>query len=595
MNSAILAYRNFFTLMALVILAGVLRVGEVQGEGGDQVTEGQLNGNATSGGTGNTTWSGNSDYVTSSSHTGQLPDKPHRMNLVRMPAYRMYRGNLNSNDYKKFLRNEITSVVPVMFQTMAMVENGAHQGYANALQAVAITLNNQMVAADLDVKLRGILDGGGTTQQRAFANAVFRGMDENKRSEFSSAVGLAAVARDSLIEPLEERHKYADPQLNNADPFQEYIDSGTGSGSQSYSGGGGQGAVLLASTGSDPKSYSGGGGQGEKLLSKIFFPEDSKDPAVSDARNFFTDYIGDLKYVADQTSASDPRAAQRWEIIKPKKQKQVARSSNSGSQPPAQIQVPDQIYGGAVALADVRKFKWREFMILLSISCDLKTQNGNAGVEIFQKKTLADFMSEQGKESIRRVSSPNFKMTYNTVDAFFKTFVQLSVEANQPTQIKCDVNPNSDTMPEDFDAVVGKGDNCKGEDAKKCRQNYLLYNLIDILALDQVNSAIRNSYEIAMMQSLMMGPELVSALNSLYCTSLNSTTATGNGGAQCNIAFNLDSIEGALRQRWGDIHEDLRAIASSLGSASNFRFYGNSAQSATSGGAPTGGGGGGGK
>jgi hypothetical protein len=135
-----------------------------------------------------------------SKQRGQLNSLPTMSNkLTHLPPMVAVRGLSDSPQIKKVLRSMITSQVPVMYQTMTMVENGAAAGFVGSMKTVSKLLNNVTNSAQLEIKLKQITDRSGA-EALGYANAIHDGMKAQDLQKGSKLwpVGIFYASGDPL-------------------------------------------------------------------------------------------------------------------------------------------------------------------------------------------------------------------------------------------------------------------------------------------------------------------------------------------------------------------------------------------------------------
>jgi hypothetical protein len=542
--------------MFLVLGAGVRAEGQERGTG---ISASNLNGTTQQDATGNTSaQSGAHNYVLLNPQAGNFPQQPGEIKLTRMPANLGLRGLADSAQYKNMLRGMVTSQVPVMFQTMMMVENGAATGYIGALQSVSNLLGNSVQAADLELKMRHIADSSGAAE-RAYVNAVYDGLKAQSANQGQSLwpVGLFYASGDRLDDAgLTPKHKIESE-------FKRHKDGG----------------ASVSDNLPESKRSSNSGAQID--LVETVFKGTEGDSVADKYKTIVQKIVGGVTAQTEGADRSSPALMIKTVYVKPSLEATVDKSDyNPLDGPP----LPDKVFGINVERENKRKETWKAMYELLGFYCVFKRDNGNLGQEMFtQKKFASQRLDTAGAEAMNKISSKNLKISLNLLDQIFKIWVQTTIDSTQPTKINCDFSNAEAEMPEDG-SVNNSGDSCEtAEKAKRCRRNKWLYRLVDILALDKLIDESRAAYEYTMQQALSADVSTAQMLNTLFCSSFMSKSSSDNGNQQCNLAFYFDSINGMNRQRWNDQLEATAKLAQSLGGSSNFRFQPNNSLAAASG------------
>jgi hypothetical protein len=502
--------------------------------------------------------------------------------LVRMPAHLAFRGLADSKLYKELFRELVTSQVPVMFQTMMMVENGAATGYMGSIQSVSNLLNNTVQSADLELKMRHTIDRSGRLE-REYTNSVYEGL---KRQESGGSgkhlwpVGLFFASGDKLDKDgLTNNHKLERQFTHHP------------------SGGASNGDSL-------PKGdSSNGNNQSTWKLSEVIWGGDNKSSRnLTELKEFQTTVIGDVEFSSEQSKGEgssgggsqqgDPKVVVTKKFVEPTiKQLDIKQSGQGGGVAKASTFTSTAASSADEKLKGINSYRqrkkedvWKGLYKLLEEYCKFKTGTDNKDKKIFEKVRAA---SKLTPNMLQDVSSRNMTITINLIDQIFKIWVQTAGEAQEPTKIKCDFSKADpkDSMPDDWEPSKAKFDNCN-DDPKKCSRNKWLLKFTDIIALDRLLEEVRGVHEAALAVALgKEDPSLATAWQELMCASVQPNTSASNSSAatMCDVGFYMESLMGENRARWHTELEELAKLAQSLGGSSNFRFQPNNSLSTAGG------------
>ncbi len=111
---------------------------------------------------------------------------------IRMPTLIGMRQLMDGTPIKDMLKELTTKQVPVLFQTMMMVENGAATGYIGALNATNGILQNTMQSQDLQIKLMDLTDHTGL-QKEAYLRRMKQALEDPKTNDAWPAALFAAT------------------------------------------------------------------------------------------------------------------------------------------------------------------------------------------------------------------------------------------------------------------------------------------------------------------------------------------------------------------------------------------------------------------
>ncbi|MFN4896855.1 MAG: hypothetical protein ACK5GN_01535 [Pseudomonadota bacterium] len=557
-------FKNFARNLVCSAAVAMIFVGVGEAEG--EVNAAELNGDSETAPTGNEHSVGTTPKQTLSPKTGALPSEPLTTPYVRMRAHKTYDGLVDAAEYKKMFNSMVTQKVPVLFQTMMMVENGAANGFIGSLQAVSNMYSNTMQAADLELQMRGVQ---GPDAQKQYVNAVYDGLQKNKDVNESAVAGLIYASGDAITDTGRD----TTPKNNTIDqPVKLNSFKGAAVASNLPQG-------KRPDGGDDARSwklwdtlFKQGGGTGAAAVSTASEPNDDNQ-----YKEWLKKYVGDIEFshVAAGGGATYTIEAKYVEAKATPLQVGGNTSQDDG------FKLPDKVFGVNVLYDEVTKQTWKDMYGVLRKYCEFKTVNKNSNNDLFNK----EFVSKTVGEDLIKVSSRNLKVSLNLIDQIFKIWVQTSTDATQPTKIICEFREGDgavEQMPDNY-KVNEAGDSCTKE-PKNCRRNKWLLRLVKIIALDKVIERAGEAYEVAMNKALMTGYTEAEKVNLLFCSSLVAAQNSENGRSQCNIGFWFDSMQGYNRQRWSDQLEAAAKLAQSIGGSSNFRFQPNNSLATGAGG-----------
>jgi hypothetical protein len=583
MGSNVMAHKGFSGLIQLTAALALTGVVWVQGaEAAPSIPEGRLTGDAGRDITGNTNAQSPDQSKDLSWDAGKFSNTPGEQREIRLAPNLAFRGLMDMKANKDMLKGLITAQIPVMYQTMMMVENGAATGFMGSVESVAALLNNTMGAAQLEMAMRRAV---GPDAEKQYVNAVYDGLEEQNEGQNLWPIGLWSASNDLVTEPM------TGPKYQLAGRYQE---EGTA------------GASIIQHL---PTEARKNGDETEWTLSNIIFGQDSSagDERAEKIKGFFKEVVGDVKYTTKSADLKDPKVLVKIAWVKPTLQASVEKSGSSTFAAKSlssssdsmttmaststmasgdnKLPVPDQVFGPHVKKEEIRKKTWEKMYMLLGSYCEFKKTNGNKGLQLFNKKFASEWIDTVDSKLMDDISSNSLKVSLNMVDQIFKIWVQTTTDSTQPTKIQCKFENAADEMPKGFEESDG-GDSCEGaEKARKCRRNKALYRIVDILADDKFIDEAKDVYEKAMQNALNKDVSTAGLVNTLFC---NSFLTNENGesalNSQCDIGFWFDSASGLNRQRWSDQLEATAKLAQSLGGSSNFRFQPNNSLTAAGGG-----------
>lgn len=514
---------------------------------------------------------------------GKIDDIPaNRQSMSHLPPMLAVRGISDSTQVKKILRSMITAQVPVMYQTMMMVENGAATGFMGSMKTVSKLLNNVTNSAKLELRMKQIADPTGA-EALGYANAIHEGMKKQSEQQGKNLwpVGIFYASGDKLDEqPLQSGAGFTIEQDLRRHPK----GGSTAADALQQQGGVSAQAAVNLNSGVQVMQANSGPSSNEVKLSEILWGAlgsgTPRSTSFADDKSFQTLLVGDL--VIDN---SDARAGQPYSQAKVsfRDAEHTVRDKN-----PAQGRAGDDgnLRGFHYLKHKTKEALWRNAYQLMDEYCVFKAENENRGRPIFQKLTSA---SKFTPEMLKNSSSPSFKWTVSLLDIFFKTWVETrSVDPNVPTKIVCDFN-NPDpaaTMPIDFRAPTNQFDDCTAN-PKYCARNKWILRLVDIMAEDRVVADFKNWHESAINRALGHHPWVAIKVEELLCTSLRAGRSVDSYQAKdlvlCDSATWLEGLAEQNRQRWVNVVGELSKMAQNAVGSSSFRPQQNNVQNSPGG------------
>jgi hypothetical protein len=509
---------------------------------------------------------------------------PKKESLTHLPPMLAVRGLSDSEQIKKVLRSMITSQIPVMYQTMMMVENGAATGFMGSMETVPGLLDNATNSAQLELTLKEITDSTGA-EALGYVNSIHEGMKKQSPDKGKNLwpVGIFYASGDSLDDtPLTDASGYKIKQEPSRHQYggSTKLDaisntSGADGDVQPMSGFGAGIRAMADSPGPAP-----GGGSSEKL-SEILWQssQNSKSQDFGTDLEFQTKIVGDLTVDKGDAKKDQPFSSSEIKYVEPTESVDDVNASsnaNSGSGNDGKLR------GFYYLRYEKKKKLWEETYKLMGKYCKFKSDNKNRGKKLFQKLTPA---SEFTPEMLKQTSSRSFKWTVNLLDIFFKTWMETrSSDPSMPNKIDCDFDGNESadrSMPIKFETPDNKFDNCKAE-PKKCSRNRWILKLVELIAEDRVIDDFKNWHEAALNRALGQHPWVAMKVEELLCTSLRAER-TGGNIALCDTTLFLEKIAENNRQSWVRIVGDLSKMAQNAVGSASFRPQQNSVHNSAGG------------
>lgn len=402
---------------------------------------------------------------------------PNAPNTMKLPPMTGIRQLAKSPEMRDMLKKLIVADVPVMVQTMMMVENGAATGYLGSMNTLNGLLSNTMQAGQLNMQINSAIDHDGSLGlNRQFAESAFRSM---RFSDGNEGVWPAALMWASGDRFDDSKDKQFTTFRENKNPA-------------------GANAADLVQNPSKAATTAG-----ETKLSDLIFPTPTSGESQA-LKTDLLDWVGDLKTTSNPKNNSTDQ---------PKTEFIEANTPN------------DPVLNGppfANAFAKKRfifqQIVWENLHKVMEQYCNFKKNNPNNGVYIFDKKRASDEIQD---ENFQKIQSFDIQVQINLIDQFFKLMM-----ARRPLEeIDCSsFKGDRDTMP--FDVTSGGGgggstkfDSCDGENAKKCLRNRILWEITTRVAESKLNHYYRILWQ-GTYRNTNFSPHLEDALTRLFCTNL---------------------------------------------------------------------------
>jgi hypothetical protein len=305
----------------------------------------------------------------------------------------------NSGSVKGMLKNLIVAEVPVMYQTMMMVENGAATGFIGAMGSVGDLLDSTMQASRLQLAMYDSFDDSGF-QKKAYQQAILTEMTDGEHKDSWPSALWGAVA-DKVKDQPTPMPDYSSQHVSQQGPTAKIL-----------------GATTSPGTGSPT----------ETSASEIIFKRDDSgeegeegkysNTLLDDWKKAFVEMIGDIKIK-----------------ITPK---------DEGFQQ-VEFKYVNAVESGVKAI-DSKKEKnsrkaYKGLLKILGAYCNFKNKDDNYSKAIFEKTKPGDLLSQKGglggtgfgagwlsfgdnlQEARLDASSPDMPLTVNFVDALYNVGV----------------------------------------------------------------------------------------------------------------------------------------------------------------------------
>lgn len=345
---------------------------------------------------------------------------------LHLPAMKGFRELADAQPVQDMFKGLITKKVPVLFQTMMMVENGAATGFIGSMQAVSNVLSNQVETTQLSFQLDDMLDPSGQRKFEhggAIVNALNRGGDvktwPHALWDASGDSPTANIDTDA-IKTVEKN---------------EPADHGDNPGEQSN----GTTAKTELDFNKDLLFPQRPEGSDEDASFKQYQYEQSGIPELE--KEFFT-YVGNIKQTQELVSSGTDKLAVK------------------NSEKLFKGQEKDGRWGLERRAYEESKAVWKNMSKLVNKVCKFKKDNANNGQQPGKKK-LPSIGSNFFPEELKGSSAPDIQMTAILLEQIF-----MISKPNVPYKdIDCEQDYSTDSnFPNGEFAEVDPSDpdSCKG-------------------------------------------------------------------------------------------------------------------------------------
>jgi hypothetical protein len=363
---------------------------------------------------------------------------------IRMPTLIGMRQLMDGTPIKDMLKDLTTKQVPVLFQTMMMVENGAATGYIGALNATNGILQNTMQSQDLQIKLMDMTDHTGL-QKEAYLRRMKQALDNPNTNDAWPAALFAATGDEATGRIADFR------QMPEAKGFSV--------------------ANLRGSPSADASRV---------LLSDLLFYSDDAAESSRDVLNLlksdFRRYLGD--YEIEQAPVANKKSGV---AIRIKRVKPQAANNRRG----------------------LARAKWEEQAVvfeslgrILKLHCEFKKGTANSKADPFTARTAGQYLrsvmdqstatpllTHQQRSPWEYASSPDIPLSINFLDQLHLLFNK----GARMEDLNCEeFNFQAADIPSMMAAAPGQGslDDCTGN--KACVRNRVIVFYSDVVARSRV-------------------------------------------------------------------------------------------------------------
>lgn len=472
-----------------------------------------------------------------------VPDvslRPESPKIPKLQPIKGFQQLAGSKDVKELYKGLITQPVPVMFQTMMMVENGAATGFIGSMSAVSNLFSNTVESQEFQLKLFEAKLSDNIHKQ-GYVASVVEAMQEKNKDNWPAALWYAS----------------GDKVKDNNITEQNYEPNQSESGSSAL----------------DVAKADGAKGDQEPLLSKVLFPSDpnfvgppSQEMLDEDAlKQEIIDRIGDVKIKA-ATPENGVQTGPTVEFQPAKKEKEITRGGEKIT-----------LTGYEAFVAEKREEVWKSLNAYMGQFCELKVSS--AYVDKLFGKGRADphkYAQKRKADDWAKLRGEDIQLTENFIDQFFTVLLDDAAgEGDNPlAQLKedCqDLFQENSKLPDekkisDITSITRYND-CQGD--KPCVPRLVMFAVTKAIA---ESKAIREYYRLAYVffakAMSQEGSKLwIGMANQVMCRSLKKEL----GGVDCSVMGELEQRRLNNRLVFNEFIDRFSTFAAGKGGASIFR------------------------
>jgi hypothetical protein len=483
----------------------------------------------------------------------------------KVPPMVGFQQMAGSKPVKDMLKKLITAEVPVMFQTMMMVENGAATGYIGSMNTVGGLLSNTIQASQLQMDMYDALDTSGEKKREMIASA-YKSMTEDPQNKNIWPAALIYSLGDKL-----------GATSTPAPQWTAFSENPTGYGSgpkdldpRNASSGGNSGKSLAAKATNAGASQSGS----PVLLSQRLF--DSNGAYVTaqqqvqnkDTKDALLKWVGDIEISANVAEGG----VSRGDLLFSSETKVTPKdaTTQAGADEPQ-----GNIYKLLMHRTNLEL--WKHMNTVMKVYCEHKKSEDNYEKDLFKKERPSQALERNAKDAWGKIHSFDIRISINLVDQLFKLFV-----GRTPIkEVKCEsFQGNVESMPSlnqsEFDSEPTGGDgtfdSCEGANGKTCLRNIIMFKVVQFISISQVNHYYRSIWLSSNMRTQEESDRKL--LDYLFCSQLKF--AGEQSEWPCDPSHELSLRVEQNSMSWVEFTNQLGKLAQGQGGSSIFRSGGAS-------------------
>jgi hypothetical protein len=474
---------------------------------------------------------------------------PASAEIPKLPPMKGFQQMADSPVMKKMLKKLITAEVPVMYQTMMMVENGAATGFIGSMNTVSNLMSNTVQSQQFQLNLfdAAVSDN---EHKRAYVKSVYTSQNDVGDNKDIWPAALFYASGDIV-----EEGPGRSPMRSNITKFSRFTenkDRPSGSSPMDLvkqGAGSGSGSSLLAGGGASSSDF--------KLSEYLFRAQPGESPAperLSEFKQDLVEWVGDYSFKSNQNNGTD-----KVEHILAQPTKQRSSMYRNGP----------MTRGYEYKLIETQEDVWKKLNSTIKKYCQFKKNGQTYGKNPLEKERASSAITPDDWKGIQ---ARDINITVNLVDQFFK----LLLSRKTVDELDCDSFGGVFPQAKEIARDSGSFDECKPDSEKLCLRTGILVRFTEFIAKSKTDHFFKDLWHITAIRA-SVAQNYMREAEYLFCANLHlGLSSIGYDGKPiCDPSLNFESRIARNREQWMEFVEKFGALAQGQGGASAFRSDSN--------------------
>jgi hypothetical protein len=383
-------------------------------------------------------------------------------NNIILPPLKGFRQLADAAPIKEMYKELINKEVPVLFQTMMMVENGAATGFIGSMGAVSNLMNNTIQTQQFQLQLMDLTDTTGQMKY-AYAGGINKAIKDGAKTWPQA---LYMVNGDSAKDNGGSSAKFSD--LQKSEPFT---------------------LIGLPSNQlkkNDPNNKTGDGSK--QLLTELLFAtkeggadteHDNKE--IEDLKKEYKDMVGDLELEIEKGQGDTDQIGRLLKVNYKK----------------AEPKDDKQRWGLQKKVYKESDKVWKSLNKMLKELCEFKKTNENMEKGPTQKEIPANKAGFWDEKTRKNASAPDITVTAFMMDEIWAAFQPKGLMEG----VKCEEEFKADSkfpdgtnfqQPDEKDPESCSGG--QGDEIKPCLRNRIMVHMASMIGRSRAYHSYMNLY-----------------------------------------------------------------------------------------------------